>query len=187
MQHHPSSSLSQAGSALIVALIFLLLMTLLGTTAMRGSTMQERMAGNARDSNIAFQAAEAALREGEEYLLATVALPDFDDTNGFYGVNAPTRPQWTGAVINDGNGAITYGTLPGVPMYGGAIDGVARVPRYYIEELATVRPPGTETETGTPLPDITFYRLTAIGFGGAVDGAGEPLATTVMSTVYRSR
>jgi type IV pilus assembly protein PilX len=182
-----SLPLSQAGSALIVALIFLLLMTLLGTAAMRGSSTQERMAGNSRDWNLAFQAAEAGLREGEQFLLATAVLPAFNDTNGFYGLGAPTSPQWMGGAINDGNGAVTYGTLPGVPMYGGVLDGVTTLPRYYFEELTTIRPPGAETETGTPPPDIAFYRLTAIGFGGAVDDGGVPIASTVLSSVYRSR
>ena len=59
----------QRGSALVVALIFLLLMTLLGISAMQGSSMQERMAGNLRDRNMAFQSAEAALRSGEAWLM----------------------------------------------------------------------------------------------------------------------
>ena len=60
----------QRGSALVVALVFLLLMTMLGISAMQGSNMQERMAGNLRDRNMAFQAAEAALRGGETWLMS---------------------------------------------------------------------------------------------------------------------
>lgn len=56
---------SMTGSALIVSLIILLVMTLLGITAMSTTTLEEKMAGNMRDSNLAFQAAEAALRAGE--------------------------------------------------------------------------------------------------------------------------
>ena len=52
---------TQGGSALIVALVFLLVMTLIGTTAMQGTTQQERMAGNYLDRMMAFQAAEGAL------------------------------------------------------------------------------------------------------------------------------
>lgn len=51
----------QRGSALIVALVFLLVMTLIGTTAMQGTTQQEHMAGNYLDRMMAFQAAEGAL------------------------------------------------------------------------------------------------------------------------------
>ena len=46
----------------------LLVMTVLGVSAMRNTTLQERMAGNLRDSNLAFQSAERALREGEKFL-----------------------------------------------------------------------------------------------------------------------
>jgi len=52
----------QTGAALIVSLVLLLIMTVLGVTAMRTTTLQERMAGNLRDNNLAFQDAEAALR-----------------------------------------------------------------------------------------------------------------------------
>src|SRR5690554_6556033 len=90
----------QSGTALIVALIFLLVMTLIGSTAMRSATLQERMAGNARDWNLAFQSAEAALREAEQFLLATPTLPEFTDQDGFYQINAPTRPQWLGGVLD---------------------------------------------------------------------------------------
>ena len=58
----------QRGATLIIALIFLLLMTLIGVTSMQSTTLQERMAGNTRDRNLALQAAEAALRQGEIWL-----------------------------------------------------------------------------------------------------------------------
>jgi type IV pilus assembly protein PilX len=53
----------QRGAILIVTLLFLVILTMLGVTAMSGTTMEERMAGNARDASIALQAAEAALRD----------------------------------------------------------------------------------------------------------------------------
>ncbi|HYN77546.1 MAG TPA: PilX N-terminal domain-containing pilus assembly protein [Lamprocystis sp. (in: g-proteobacteria)] len=50
------------GAALIVGLIILAIMTILGLSAMRGTALEERMAGNLKESNEAFQAAEAALQ-----------------------------------------------------------------------------------------------------------------------------
>ena len=58
----------QQGSALLVSLIILVVMTLLGLSGMRTSVMEEKMAGNMRDSELAFQAAEAALRDAEKYI-----------------------------------------------------------------------------------------------------------------------
>src|SRR5688572_33183181 len=58
----------ERGAVLIVALLFLVMLTMLGITAMTGTTMEERMAGNARDNSVAFQAAEAALRDARRDL-----------------------------------------------------------------------------------------------------------------------
>lgn len=56
----------QRGAILVIALIMLLLLTIIGLASMRGTSLQESMSGNLRDSNISLQAAEAALRKGEE-------------------------------------------------------------------------------------------------------------------------
>src|SRR5215210_6741499 len=53
----------QSGAVLIVSLLFLVILTILGITAMTGTTLEHRMAGNTRDYAIAMQAAEAALRD----------------------------------------------------------------------------------------------------------------------------
>ena len=57
---------SQRGVALFMGLVMLLVMSLLGISAMQGTTMQERLAGNFRESDIAFQGAEDILRQIEE-------------------------------------------------------------------------------------------------------------------------
>jgi len=58
----------QSGVALIIGLIVLLLLTVIMITAMQVTTLEERMAGNLQNQNIAFQAAETALREAEAYI-----------------------------------------------------------------------------------------------------------------------
>jgi type IV pilus assembly protein PilX len=55
----------QQGAALIIAMILLMIMTLLAVTGLRSTNQQERMSANAYDRDLAFQAAEAALRAGE--------------------------------------------------------------------------------------------------------------------------
>ncbi|WP_201093360.1 pilus assembly PilX family protein [Thiocystis minor] len=61
----------QRGMVLVVGLIFLLLMTIIGATAIQTTTLDERMAGNMKDRNVSFQAAEAALRRAEEVIINT--------------------------------------------------------------------------------------------------------------------
>ena len=61
----PPTFATQRGAVLIMALMFLTLLTLMGVTAMTNSSSQEKMARATRDYNTAFQAAEAALRDAE--------------------------------------------------------------------------------------------------------------------------
>jgi len=52
----------QQGSAMLMALLILIVLTLLGVFASSSGIMQERMSGNFRDSARAFEAAEAGAR-----------------------------------------------------------------------------------------------------------------------------
>jgi type IV pilus assembly protein PilX len=63
--------LHQRGAALVVSLLLLLVMTLLALGASHSTQLQERMAGNQRDMEVALQGAEAALRAAEELLVPT--------------------------------------------------------------------------------------------------------------------
>lgn len=63
----------QSGAVLAISLIMLLLLTLIGTTGMSVTSLEEKMAGNMRDRNLAFQAAESALVAGE--IAAATATP----------------------------------------------------------------------------------------------------------------
>lgn len=56
-----NSGHNQSGAALFTALIFLLILTLIGTTALRDSGLSERMSTNAQISQMAFNAAESAM------------------------------------------------------------------------------------------------------------------------------
>lgn len=66
----------QSGTALITSLLLLLVLTVLGVVMMRTSVMQERMAGNTRDLNMALQGGEAGLRYGEAVIAALAARPE---------------------------------------------------------------------------------------------------------------
>lgn len=55
----------QRGVALVVALILLVVLTLVGLAAVRGTIMQQKMTSNFSDRQIAFQVGEAALRQAQ--------------------------------------------------------------------------------------------------------------------------
>lgn len=56
-----SNRASQSGAVLIVAMIILVILTLLGVTAMNTTSLQERIASNTQEQVHAFQAAETGL------------------------------------------------------------------------------------------------------------------------------
>lgn len=58
----------QSGAALITSLVFLTVLTILGMNTLGTALLESRMAGNARDRSLAFQAAESALRDAERYI-----------------------------------------------------------------------------------------------------------------------
>ncbi|KTT04981.1 hypothetical protein SB14R_20885 [Pseudomonas oryzihabitans] len=86
---------SQRGAILIVTLVMLLLLTLLALGSMRGTTLEERMAGNLRDESQAFQASEMAQRAAEIQLknISVAALQGM--TTAQAGILNPTGLQPT--------------------------------------------------------------------------------------------
>jgi len=59
----------QNGSALIISLLMLLVLTMLGITSMSTSTLEEKMAANDRNQKLNFQDAESALVESETEII----------------------------------------------------------------------------------------------------------------------
>lgn len=152
----------QRGAVLIVALVLLLVLTVLGTSTMLNTTMEERMAGNYRDYNAALEAAESALRTGEAGVSNTTvhASMAFDGTGGTYEVTAAST-----SVDPLGN---NYGlSVPAAVLtYGGDLL-VSAVPEYYVEKLPQITMPGSNLAIGTQNqpPKIHYYRVTAKGYG----------------------
>lgn len=68
----------QRGAVLVVSLIVLLLLTILAITASNTATLQERMASNAQEANVAFQAAESGLSSMVTPLQKSSTTPSSD-------------------------------------------------------------------------------------------------------------
>jgi type IV pilus assembly protein PilX len=70
----------QSGMVLVTGLVFLLLMTVLSMATVTNTSLDERMASNSNDRNLAFQAAEVALRRAEIAIMAAPTVFDVDVT-----------------------------------------------------------------------------------------------------------
>ncbi|MCW8933158.1 MAG: PilX N-terminal domain-containing pilus assembly protein [Gammaproteobacteria bacterium] len=77
---YPQKS-KQQGAALITALVFMGILTMLGISAMRSNTQDVKMHNAMKDRLNAFQCAEAALRQGELFI-STANVRPIDTTVG---------------------------------------------------------------------------------------------------------
>jgi type IV pilus assembly protein PilX len=162
----------ERGAALVVALMMLLVMTILGVTAMQMSRMEERMAGNVRDVNIAFQGAEAGLRDGEDGLRALNVRP----------VPCVTAPcnVWRRDVIavSMRDQPLSWWVANG-RQYGPSatkeVSDATRDPMYVVEEVGFV-PDSLAIGHGPP-EGRNFYRVTSSG-AGASDTSEAVLEST---------
>lgn len=190
------SLVKQQGAALVVALIMLVLMTLVGITAMQVTTVQEKMVANSRDLNVAFQAAEVALLRGEHYVknmqdaIFTTTCKGSGSTIGLCKPGQST-PIWTTISWSDTNPVtLEYGNEQEnkqIPASETSVDNiqplpantVAKQPRYIIEDITSVSGGGQANLSKG------LYRITAQGYGQAVNDNGQPLARVMLQSVFK--
>lgn len=150
----------QHGVVLAVTLIMLVLVTLIAVSGMTSAVMEERMAGNSQQSNMAFQMAESALREAEKKLSA-VAVTEVDKASTppytLTGINCVEKfdskdftddTTWSGGDACDRNG--NSGADVGEPQY---------FIEFWYGKLNTE---STRYET-------CVYRVTARGYGNDIN------------------
>lgn len=151
----------QSGIALIISLIILLLLTIIMISALQVTTMEERMAGNSQAHNVAFQAAESALRDAEAYI-ESGAVPfnplrlssaPFRNTTSPYcvdGLCSFSDPLQSEIFPNVDGGMITATT---------GIEGIVAEPQYIIELIRT--DPSVDSSRL-----YATFRITARAWGG---------------------
>lgn len=159
----------QRGISLVVVMIFLLILSVLGIAAIQSSTLGARVARNEADRTLAFQAAEAALRDGELDVknlrvnnsacvagatgcrAQTINRGDGFDTVCSLGLcdsRTFTSPVWEDTKKWGTSGpSVVYGAYTAAA----ALPVVGQQPRYILEYF--------------PLGESVVYRITAVGFG----------------------
>ncbi len=148
----------QQGVVLAVALIMLVLITLLSVSAMRSTIMEERMASNSHNNNLAFQMAETALRHAEALLNtdpdATLVPIGLSQSVGFgtCEVNLDNNTDFYNQIVWDALGC---------DYIGNADNAMSNPPQYFVEFLYAKAP----QDASNPEPRECFYRITARGYG----------------------
>ena len=159
-----------SGSGLVISLLILLILTILGVTALNTTVMEERMSSNTRQRNMAHQAAETAMKAAEQWLgntsgnvmlLSHINLFNadaelYDDTVSDRSISWDLNDSAAWSSAN--SEAVT--SLSSFPSDATVIPGA---PRYVIEYIGRVGdPPLNFTD-----PDLRehAFRIVTIGWG----------------------
>jgi len=135
----------QRGAALAISLILLVVVALLGLTAMRGTIMQQKMASNAHDRELAFQSAEAAMRVAAALLPTSPTLIARNcQTSGTVCLGNPfTDPNLPAGSIHD----VPVGSAASSSTFdAGAL--AAMQPQYVIESMGSFTNPDSDIGFG---------------------------------------
>jgi len=120
----------QSGSVLVISLVVMLVLTILGVSGMKSSVLEEKMAGNMRDSQLAFQAAEATLREAEQYIEANVVSTAAFDTDGSDGLYDKSQQKLWNNIGWDSSDSLEFSNFD--TSYA-----ITTPPRFIIQHLAS--------------------------------------------------
>jgi len=183
----------QKGVVLITSLVLLLIMTMLGVTAMSTTIIQEKMAGNSLDRERAFQAAEAALRDAEQFIenptfafdplasavndSCTNGLCTKRENNAGFDFNLGSSDagwideRWLDPTLDVWNDVSKH------RQYTITINGVSTIPKYIIEYLTSIDCPGSINGAN----DCEIYRITAQATGGTIN------SRVMLQSTYRIR
>lgn len=175
---------TQRGATLVLALLILVMIMMYGIPAAMNSMQNERMTGNTRNRDLAFQAAEHAINKAEAWIftktssqlnaLAPAAKscsdsPDDADPNTTDGIlpngecHANDVAYWRDTFNWTNNAVNPAGSLDS--------DLVAAQPRYVVERMPDVT-------SGSPAVTKHYYRITARAVGK------DSNAIVVLQTMY---
>lgn len=188
MKHPVILPARQRGAILVISLLLLLVMTVLALTASQTTRLQERMAGNARDVDQAFQAAEAGLRAAE------LSLEEQTEENGRIIVTPCAEVSADCSILDrpaeprdyrrsdkdfwkDAKNAVSYGD-PKVKEF----DRLAAEPLYRIEKWSEVSDTLSEGAKRGQKTGTAYYVNTARALGGT--DTAEVVLQSVSATAY---
>lgn len=157
----------ETGMVLIIALILLLVLTILGLAAVQSTALEEKMTGNTRNHQMAFQATEAALRAGEDGLKQAI-YTNFNNSSGLYEYDANNGNIWESSSNGCLANCVSWSSASSVIAFPNPIPGISQPPVFVIEQMPPQPNPGQNLaqQSYGDTPTIQLFRITALGTGG---------------------
>jgi type IV pilus assembly protein PilX len=184
--HHPRSD--EGGFVLVMSLVFLLLLTIIGVTAMNTTSLEEKMAHNVKDKTLSLQGADSAVTmlnnwlDDKEQTPALISSNFFDPVSlptGLYRTSLSTPPEWVNTAWQTASSG-NFLVYPAVPVSATAPFGPSPVtlttnfdtifadrPRYILEHARSIDNCAHEKlDAGSDRDPCNVLRFTARAVGG---------------------
>jgi type IV pilus assembly protein PilX len=153
----------QSGVVLVISLVMLVLLTLIGVTGMQVTNLEEKIAGNIKNTNAAFQSAETALRERELWIQTNRPNQENINSTTLWLLNSPdsnktdSTPWW-----EEKNHAwwVANGVLST------AKPAEVNTAPYSIVEFRYFKPDTMMVGGGSVVSGKNYYQITSRGTGG---------------------
>lgn len=143
----------QEGAALIIGLLLLLLMTIIGATAINITTTETKVMANARDKQVSFMAAEAALAHSEDFLDDPAEPPSCNRPAGYLDDSQEADYWWQTFDWSKDTGGVEITGLG------------SEIAQYVIEPPESGAAPYKVRNIEAGAPRYDYYRVTSHGKG----------------------
>jgi type IV pilus assembly protein PilX len=175
----------QRGVALVTALMLLIVITLLGLAAVRGTGILQKLTGNFYDREMAFQAAEAAMQAASQQISAGTAVVARNCGTG--ATACYSNPFNDGTLPSGSIQSVATGTGTGQFTQVASTFNTGSAPQYVIENMGAWIDPSSDTGVnhtanasnyggGGGTTTSTYYRVTA--------RSGDPTVVNDRAVVY---
>ena len=169
------------GVALVAVMLLLMVAMLMAVASLRTVNLEERIAGQVRDRQVAFQMAEAGLRDAEQAIAGDADGPFTPLRPGVFTAactsgqcsSVPGAPVWAG--FTESQWASTQTWAYGAATGAAALSGAASAPRFVVEYQGTLQP----IEPGRPC--VALFLITARARGATA------ATEVILQSVYRHR
>ncbi len=178
----PRFQSKQNGAALVISLVILLGVTAIAVSSMHGSSVQQKVVANYIDDDLAFQAAEIALREGETWIMdqkangETLGPGDTLPNGNVLGVEEASSGWW----VDDDSTAWDKGTTISSAVFSLVDD----PPLYVVEALGRTAIAGGSKDATEDSGKLSFYRITSRGVGLAKRSDNTAVHVVVLQTTF---
>jgi type IV pilus assembly protein PilX len=184
----------QRGAALVVALILLVVITLVGLAAIGTTLLQNKAASNQYDRQVAFQSAEAALRQAQVAIqAATATLPapaGFEDCSTPSGGSTPANVCQADPFKDAGVPAAQIVSVATAQFNAGAL--AAAQPQYVVQYLGPFLAPtpaarqigGPQQYGASPPGTLADYYLITARSGDPTQVTGRSIVT--LQSIFRN-